>query len=728
MSVHILGIRHHGPGSAASVVQALEQLQPDSVLLEGPPDADALLALATAHGMEPPVALMVYPLEERGQDVYYPFATFSPEWNALTWALHRGVPVRFMDLPQSHQFALGLVDRDRSDPLATLARTAGFSNDEEWWEWVVEHQRSALVFEGILEAMREVREHLRGGREGPRLEQLREAWMRRTLRQEQKAGRQRIAVICGAWHAPVLEAGTARADDALLKGLPKVKVEAAWVPWTYERLAYASGYGAGVRSPEYYHMVWEHRDDGPALSTRWMVAAAQLLREQDLSASPASAVEAVRLAEGLAALRDKHEVGLAELLEAAQAVLCQGSDAPLKLIARKLVVGERLGAIPEEAPQVPLARDLSALQKRLRLPPTAAHRDLELDLRKPTDRERSWLLHRLDLLGVSWGELGEARGLGTFRERWRLQWTPELSLALVQAAPWGNTVEEAAGAFAAERARQSETLPELTELADCALLADLPSGLAAVLQQLQARAALIQDPAQLLESLPAFSRILRYPDVRQTDASMVRGLVHDWVEHLAVGLPLACRGLNEEAGEEMFQLLLPAHRALLTLNVPEWLQIWKSTLVQLHDVETVPGLLAGRAGWILTDLQVWDREEAARQFGWALSRATAPPVAAAYLEGFLRDNGELLVHTPELFRLLDAWLTALEPERFREVLPLLRRTFATFPTGVRANLGSNLGARAQAVSASSRLDMERVAQVLPLARRLLGVAEGESRG
>jgi hypothetical protein len=39
-TVHVLGIRHHGPGSARSLGAALAALAPDVVLIEGPPDAD----------------------------------------------------------------------------------------------------------------------------------------------------------------------------------------------------------------------------------------------------------------------------------------------------------------------------------------------------------------------------------------------------------------------------------------------------------------------------------------------------------------------------------------------------------------------------------------------------------------------------------------------------------------------------------------------------------------
>jgi len=106
MGVTVFGIRHHGPGCARSLRRALDESRSDIVVLEGPPDAEGVLPWVSHGGMKPPVALLVYPTDEPRRAVYFPLAVFSPEWQALTWAAANGVPVRFMDLPQSHQLAL----------------------------------------------------------------------------------------------------------------------------------------------------------------------------------------------------------------------------------------------------------------------------------------------------------------------------------------------------------------------------------------------------------------------------------------------------------------------------------------------------------------------------------------------------------------------------------------------------------------------------------------------
>src|SRR6266496_3269287 len=138
----LYGVRHHGPGSARSVRAALVAQRPDVVLIEGPPEADGLVALAADEQMGPPVALLGYVPGAARQAAFWPFAVFSPEWQAIRYALGAGVPVRFCDLPAAHQLAMkdmeameadGEAPRPRTDPVSELAGAAGYDDPERWW-------------------------------------------------------------------------------------------------------------------------------------------------------------------------------------------------------------------------------------------------------------------------------------------------------------------------------------------------------------------------------------------------------------------------------------------------------------------------------------------------------------------------------------------------------------------------------------------------------------------
>ncbi len=74
--VSIFGIRHHGPGSARRLVEALDELRPSLVLIEGPADASDLLPMLADAAMTPPVALLTYAADDPGRAIFWPFGYF----------------------------------------------------------------------------------------------------------------------------------------------------------------------------------------------------------------------------------------------------------------------------------------------------------------------------------------------------------------------------------------------------------------------------------------------------------------------------------------------------------------------------------------------------------------------------------------------------------------------------------------------------------------------------
>ena len=794
-TVRLFGIRHHGPGCARSLLRALEAMQPDCLLIEGPPDGESVLPFVLESGMCPPVALLVYAPDDSRRAVFYPFAEFSPEWRALRYGLGQSLPVRFMDLPIAHQFGLDKAFEDEcrakeealrdaegrtktdaaegteapasgaqapentatlapeqpeggdtgdtdgnaggeasaqedvyGDPLDWLGRAAGYGDGEAWWNHMVEERIDGLeLFDAIREAMTALRAEAprreRGERE-TRREALREAYMRKTLRQAKKEGFQRIAVICGAWHVPALEAETpAKQDNELLKGLPKMKVAATWTPWTYANLSSRSGYGAGVTSPAWYEHLWRSGKGDRAIG--WLTHAARLFREQDMDCSSAHIIEASRLATSLAALRERPRPGLPELYEALQTTVCMGDSAPLRLIERQLIVGDKLGTIPETAPTVPLQRDLEQQQKSLRLKPEAARKVLDLDLRQANDLARSHLLHRLRLLEIGWATPGGSRNAkGTFHELWEMQWAPELSIAVIAASRWGNTIFEAATAKAVELSGEADLL-RLAELVNDILFADLPDAVGHATRMLEEKAATANDVGQLLEAIPPLAAIARYGNVRQTDAGMVARVLEGLIPRASIGLPGACTSLDDESAAAMRDRIIAAHNAVRLLGDEDRWESWLSALHQtaLRD-GTAHELLRGMAVRLLFHEQRLPVEEAARLMSLSLSAAAAPASASAWIEGFLNQSALVLLHDDALWGVLANWLDGLNETHFTNILPMLRRTFSGFSAPERRQLGERAkraAGKPMQKQAETRWDAERAALPVPLLRRVLGL-------
>lgn len=738
---HIFGIRHHGPGSARRLYAALQTLQPDYILIEGPPEGTELLKWIAHPDLKAPVALLVYEPKSLERASYFPFAHFSPEWQAIQYAREHHLPVGFMDLsPNWYWKDSGTKESPSSDsahktdPLTVIAQTAGYEDGESWWEDIIETKaEEGNVFQDLIELMGAARTQGTFAHHQDLRTLRREAWMRQEIRRVLKSGFQRIAVVCGAFHSPVLtDLSDAKQDKALLKGMKKTKTRASWIPWTYDRLSFHSGYAAGVISPQWYSLIFDNRPQDRII--HWMSHAASLLRAEGLDASPAQVLESVRLTYALATLRGQGSPRLREIWDALETVFCPGDSYALELIERALIIGDRMGQVPEGVPGFPLQQDFLRLQKQLRMKPKADKQLLELDLRKEFHRKKSRFLHRLGILDIQWGDIEEDnnRDLGTFWERWTLSWQPECELQVLAAATWGNTIEIACRKKLKRRLREKLSLLALTQLFEQLLKADMISLIPDFATVLSHKIALNKDIQHLMEALPPLVRVMRYGDVRHTHMDQLQPIIENLLPRLIIGLPEACRNLGTDLAEHMYPLLFQTHNAIQLLaefeTLPTYNQSWHRSLEKLAIMSRIHPKLAGTACRLLFDYGSWPVEQAEIRMRHVLSPGTQAADGASWLEGFLSGSGLLLVHHPKLWHLLDTWVQELSEEVFLQSIPLLRRTFSEFAPAERRQIGQLAKGNGHSIDIqeSVSLDLERVKNILPVWKELMGPDKEET--
>ena len=739
--VRVLGIRHHGPGSARALVAALEAYRPDCVLIEGPADADGLIEWA-GRGLEPPVALLAWDSTDPSEASFWPMAVFSPEWQALSWAVAHGAQAHFMDLPAAAVLAARKAERERArseadteaegevateepvddtggsedpsgssssektdgpadggsggadaaargtaepvrtDPIAELARLAGYEDPEAWWEDVVELRMEGEPFDALTEAIGLLRE---ASPETDESTLRREAHMRKVLRTARRAGHERIAVVCGAWHAPALAGKPPKVaqDNARLKGMAKARTSLTWVPWTHRRLTEGSGYSAGVESPGWYHLLFT-APDRPVV--RWLTRVAASLRRQDLPVSSAHIIEAARLAQSLAALRGRPMAGLDELSEAVLSVMCDGSAVRAAAATREVLIGEALGSVPDGVPMVPLDADLRSAAKSLRMAFAATPKTLTLDLRKPRDLAKSQLLRRLEILGITWGRRQRVASSGTFKEVWELEWDPEMSVQVVEAAAFGTTVASAAGnALLAA----TDSLPQVTGSVEKALAAGLSGVVPELLRILDEQAAREMDIVRLLGSVPALARSQRYGDVRGTEASSLGAVTRAVLVRGCAGMSAAAANVDARMARTLRSTIDEVQSAIGLLD-ERAAALWNGALRSALATRSLPGLLAGRITRMLLDAGELTRDAAALRLSRALSQGTQPEEQAEWIEGFLAGDILLLSYDNVLLEVLDEWLRRIGDRSFVDVLPALRRAFGQWPSPQKVDLARQI--------------------------------------
>lgn len=576
-----------------------------------------------------------------------------------------------------------------------------------------------------------------GGSADP-LEPLREAAMRREIRRALQTSK-RVAVVCGAWHAPALDLETddprrrllipsQEDDEALFRNLPETKTEATWIPWTHSRLDRRSGYGAGIESPEWLLEIWRASDEARRLdeivaesqsvakarraskkkpvggresfrlaSTRFLSRAAQFLRDDQIQASTANVVEALRLAEALAALRDRTTPSLDELREAAISVLCGGSETLYATIHERLEIGNELGAVPSDSPSPPLARDVETEQRRLGLKRSATEEKVDLDVREERDRQISRLFRRLNFIDVPWARpLAETPRAGTFSELWSYIWRPEFEVAIVDASRYGSSLVEAASNLAVARLEKTTTLAAIVELTELVLNAELnETAIDQIYQKLQDGVNLTDDVADAIAALPSLARILRYGTARGRADARLGPIFAALFDRATARLREVCVNIDVDVAENLALKLAELYPAVLPLSDdPNFKGRFDSLPTRLLDAfERVVGdpttsrYLVGFLARELYEYKRWNRDELTKQLSFFLSPGVALDDVAAWLQGFLLETAGSILWYDELWRILDERIMSFDLESFYDRLPLLRRAFAVFSKAELRELG-----------------------------------------
>ncbi|HYK30856.1 MAG TPA: DUF5682 family protein, partial [Streptosporangiaceae bacterium] len=244
----------------------------------------------------------------------------------------------------------------------------------------------------------------------------------------------------------------------------------------------------------------------------------------------------------------------------------------------------------------------------------------------------------------------------------------------------------------------------------------------------EARSARTGDVQQLMTAVPPLARVLRYGNVRRTDATVVRGVVDSLLIRVCAGMPAACASLDDAAAAGMLKAIEATEEAVMLVGTAGQRADWRAAQRSVADLGGSQTVVAGRCVRLLLDAAEIDPDEAGRRLARVLSARAVPAQAVRWLEGFLRGSGLLLVHDARLWRLLDDWLCGLSAESFDEAMPLLRRAFALFPFPERRQMaelvrGGRGSPSAQITTSQDDWDMARISAIVPVLAVALGVSE-----
>lgn len=733
---YVFGIRHLSPAGAWHLRQFLTAKKPRLVLVEGPGDLNELLADITRPETRPPIAILAYTKEAPVRTILYPFAEYSPEYQAIVWCREQGVECRFIDLPSDVFLALPSGRQERSEgeeermsAYELLDRQAGEDGHETFWERVMEHAQDADgYYQGAAlfgSSLRELSQEL--GRDTDWPETLvREAYMQLQIQKALEEGfaPEEIVVVTGAYHVSGLlseDAVPMTAEE--VSSLPRVEASHTLMPYSYYRLSARSGYGAGNKAPAYYSLLWEalQKDNLQYVAHAYLSRIAGYQREHGTPISSAEVIEAVRLSGSLAKLRGGSAPVLRDLRDAAVTCLAGGSFPAVSLAIADTEIGTAIGSLPEGVSRTSIQEDFYRQLKEWKLEKyrDITAQDLPLDLRENRnvssqkaaflDLHRSFFLHRLRILGIHFANPQKVnQDNATWAEHWVVRWTPEAEIELVEAALKGDTVDQAASFAMKERVETAPNMSEIALVIEDAFTCGMASAVVYATAALQAMAVDAASLEELAATADRLSVVVQYGDIRHLDAAPLEPILRQIFYRACLLLPGACV-CDDAASKGIVTAMEQLNSAALAhdfLETPAWLDALRETAGR-DDLNTK---LSGFAAAILLERGCMDGAQLNLEVQRRLSPGVPAELGAGWFEGLAMKNRYALIARLSLWESLDAYLDALEEEAFKRALVFLRRAFADFTAAERDEIAENLG---EVWGLNGQQVSESVNQVLP---------------
>lgn len=746
VGVHFFGIRHLSPAGAFYLRRFLEEVRPKLVLVEGPGDLNDQLENMVRPETKPPIAILAYTKEAPVRTILYPFAEYSPEYQAILWCHENGIKCRFMDLPSEvflafpseHGIKADAGEEGRMNVYEKLDEQAGEDGHETFWERVMEHTDSA---EGYRKGAGEFGANLRGLTEGKEADWaetvVREAYMRRQIWEAVKEGfePEEIVVVTGAYHVEGLRSweGKSGADwtsggkntvhvadhgpmsEEELAALPRVEAAHTLMPYSYYRLSTRAGYGAGNKAPAYYALLWESLEMGEPLRAAYSYLSriAGYQRKNGTPVSSAETIEAVRLADSLAGLRGGTVPALRDLRDAAVTLMGGGSLSAVSLAVADTEIGTEIGALPDGVSRTSIQEDFYRQLKELKLEKyrDLTAQDLALDLRENRnvksekaaflDLSRSFFLHRLRVLNVNFAKpLTVSQDNATWSEKWVVRWTPEAEIELVEAALKGDTVAQAASFSMKEQVENAPGMGEITKVIEDAFTCGMAGAVQYATAALQAMAVDAAAMDELAAAARRLSVVIQYGSIRRLDSSPLVPILSQIFYRACLLLPQSC--VCDDNGSRVMAEAMESLNAVSLAHDFVDGEAWLGALKEIAGRDDLNTKLSGFSAAILLERGKMDSESLKLEVKRRLSKGVPADLGAGWFEGLAMKNRYALIARLSLWESLDGYLDTLDEEEFKRALVFLRRAFADFSAaekdGIAENLGEIWGLNGQQVS------------------------------
>lgn len=730
-------VRHHSPACAYHLRRAIEDYEPDCILIEGPENANDMIPALYHQDTKAPVALYYYYKDSKGllddakgdYKCYYPFLDCSPELTALRKAKEREIPARFIDLSYG-EILLGTAENrgirkegekqtynddyllSRSRYLEILCEKTGLRSFAEVWEKYFEIGGLEKSTEDFVRQMFLWCTLSRNHTPREEMEEegclLRERYMARQIA-EASGSYQKILVVTGGFHTyGLMELLQAEEKDAKklvftgepvkLHNLPDTDQGVYPLAYSMEAADALNGYASGMQSPGFYQKVWELLEGAEntegvyeAAVLHQLVSAGRGARRKKENLSSYDIICALSMAKGLAALRGKREPGLYELQDAALSSFVKGecnpsTDTPLRILG-ELNTGKQAGSLCADALRPPLLADFENQSRKFGFKIQAAvKQEITLELfTKKKHLAMSRFLYQMDFLGTGFAgrkkgsDLINQKDRSRIREVWTYHFSSQVLAALVDVSMLGGTVEEAARTRLIRCSAASESSREAARLMTQGFLMGFLKQQAKIGTHVREVLAKDGDFFSLAEAFSYLKTLYELQELYQVeDGPELEDLIGICFQKIIQLLPSMAQ-IKDEQLNVCMESCLSLYQITGKKNFFHFRPVLMEAFERLLERKNVhPGLEGAVLGLLYGYNSAYDEKIRKTAAGFLQGTEEMQMKSASFLRGLFYTARDFIFVCESFLTMIDGLLAKLSSDAFMKLLPELRMAFGYF--------------------------------------------------
>ena len=502
-NIKFFPVRHHSPACAFHLKKIIDEFKPETILIEGPSDANFLMEYMIDENTTPPFCIYSSYIDKSKEKCrsYYPFLDYSPEFVAIKKSHELKINCSFIDMPfgsiiensenNINKKTISIYDKDNNkfnvnDYTSRLTKKSGLRSFAELWERDFEINGILKNSEDFTKSVFALGYYMRLIESEDIETKNREYFMAKNIKECIDKKIDRILVITGSFHVNGIidKLKDFENIEREFNKLKKYNIQNSsnyLIPYSFEEADQRKGYIAGIEYPAFYNNIWKKLNEDLIENAytetvkSFIVKAAGINRDY-YNVNIPDCINAYYMAINLAKLRGKNNAGVYELIDAVKSAFVKGeisleNTGNIELMM-KLLSGIANGKVSSKSIVPPVVLDFRNLCKthRIRIDKTETT-ESTLDIIKDKNHfEKSKFFHKMRFLDIGFCRLIKGPDYinkidkNLAREIWKYKYNSQVEALLIDKSVYGTSVEELCLNFIKDKLKSKLNAEEISKL------------------------------------------------------------------------------------------------------------------------------------------------------------------------------------------------------------------------------------------------------------------------